>query len=404
VDALVELALGEDADLHPAAVDFAVRLQQTWGPVMAKGIEDTTFYRWHRLVALNEVGADPSVLETGSAEALHGWAEAQQRDWPRGMTTLSTHDTKRSEDVRTRLLAVAGDPEAWQRCSAAFRAAADEFGVDRPTAHLVWQTLVGVGDVGVERLHAYLVKALREAKQRTAWVDGDEAYEKRVLALADAALVPGGLREVWLDALRHSAVAVRATVLGAKLLQLCLPGVPDTYQGCELVDLSLVDPDNRRPVDFGSRTQMLAFLDSLDVAQPVPVEVEPVRPPVAGGPAEPVKGTRMLQLDEDKLLVTTTALRLRREDPEAFGLGATYRPLQSTSEHALGFLRSDRVAAVVTRAPARLERTGGWSDSDTVLLPEGDWADRLTGRVHVGGEVACADLFVTRPVALLVRR
>ncbi|MGZ4697333.1 MAG: malto-oligosyltrehalose synthase [Oryzihumus sp.] len=404
VDALVELALGEDADLHPAAVDFAVRLQQTWGPVMAKGIEDTTFYRWHRLVALNEVGADPSVLETGSAEALHGWAEAQQRDWPRGMTTLSTHDTKRSEDVRARLLAVAGDPEAWQRCSAAFRAAADEFGVDRPTAHLVWQTLVGAGDVGPERLHGYLVKALREATQRTAWVDGDEADEKRVLALADAALVPGGLREVWLDALRRNAVAVRATVLGAKLLQLCLPGVPDTYQGSEVVDLSLVDPDNRRPVDFASRAEALSFLDSLDLTQPLPVEVEQVRPPVSGGPVETVKGTRMLQLDEEKLLVTTRALRLRREDPEAFGLGATYRPLQSTSEHALGFLRSDRVAAVVTRAPARLERTGGWPDGAMVLLPEGHWEDRLTGRVHVGGEVACADLIATRPVALLVRR
>ncbi|MGZ4636830.1 MAG: malto-oligosyltrehalose synthase, partial [Oryzihumus sp.] len=101
---------------------------------------------------------------------------------------------------------------------------------------------------------------------------------------------------------------------------------------------------------------------------------------------------------------TTRALRLRREDPEAFGIGATYRPLQSTSEHALGFLRSDRVAAVVTRAPARLEHTGGWPDGATVLLPKGDWEDRLTGRVHVGGEVACADLFATRPVALLVRR
>ncbi|HEX8971920.1 MAG TPA: malto-oligosyltrehalose synthase, partial [Oryzihumus sp.] len=298
------------------------------------------------------------------------------------------------------LLAVAGDPETWRRCSAAFRAAADEFGVDPPSAHLVWQTLVGVGDVGAERLHGYLVKALREAKQRTAWVDGDEAYEKRVLALADAALVPGALREVWQEALRINGSAVRATVLAAKLLQLCLPGVPDTYQGCELVDLSLVDPDNRRPVDFARRHALLHAVADADVA-PTFHAAPPADQP-ADQPAEGVGAPE--GLDREKLLVTTTALQLRREDPEAFGLGATYRPLQSTSEHALGFLRSDRVAAVVTRAPARLGRTGGWSDSDTVLLPEGDWEDRLTGRVHVGGEVTCAALFATRPVALLVRR
>ena len=135
----------DEGDVSPAAEDFAIRLQQTWGPVMAKGIEDTTFYRWHTLVALNEVGGDPHALDNGSPAALHDWAEVQQRDWPRGMTTLSTHDTKRSEDVRARVLAVAGDPAGWQACSRAFATAADDCGVDRPTAHLLWQTLVGVG-------------------------------------------------------------------------------------------------------------------------------------------------------------------------------------------------------------------------------------------------------------------
>ena len=177
------------------------------------------------------------------------------------MTTLSTHDTKRSEDVRARLLAVAGDGESWERCSQAFREAAGGAGVDRPTAHLLWQTLAGVGFIAPERLHDYLVKAVREAKQHTAWIDGDEDYEARVLALADRALAPGALHDVVATAVEANAAGIRATVLAAKLLQLCLPGVPDTYQGCEVVDLSLVDPDNRRAVDYAVRVARLARLD-----------------------------------------------------------------------------------------------------------------------------------------------
>ena len=151
LESLVGLAV---APGDAAARDFAVRLQQTWGPVMAKGIEDTAFYRWHRQVGLNEVGGDPDLLDVASADDLHDWAAHQQQHWPLGMTTLSTHDTKRSEDVRARLAAVAGDAEAWQRCSDAFAAAARERGVDAPTAHLVWQTLAGVGPVEEERVAA----------------------------------------------------------------------------------------------------------------------------------------------------------------------------------------------------------------------------------------------------------
>ena len=141
---LVGLATEPSSD---PARDFAVRLQQTWGPVMAKGIEDTAFYRWHRLVALNEVGGDPGMLDEASPERLHAWAAHQQQHWPLGMTTLSTHDTKRSEDVRARLLALSGDADSWQRCADAFAEAAHEWAVDVPTAHLVWQTVAGVGDV-----------------------------------------------------------------------------------------------------------------------------------------------------------------------------------------------------------------------------------------------------------------
>ncbi|MCH8611960.1 malto-oligosyltrehalose synthase [Arsenicicoccus dermatophilus] len=374
--ALVELASAEDADRN--AVDFAVRLQQTWGPVMAKGIEDTTFYRWHRLIALNEVGGDPAALETASPQALHEWATHQRRYWPRGMTTLSTHDTKRSEDTRAFLLAIAGDPTAWKELSLRFRAVAGEMGVDKPTAHLVWQTIAGAGLIEPDRLNAYLLKAVREAKQHTAWVDGDADYEARVLEFADRALEAGDRHDALVSLWSTHAEAIRALVLGAKLLQLTMPGVPDVYQGCETVDQSLVDPDNRRPVDYAD---LVARLDRLDA------------------------GEAPRDLHDEKLLVSAAALRLRREQPHSFDEAGLYAPLTTTSEHVIGFLRSAAVATVVTRAPHRLQREGGLGDT-RIVLPRGTWTDRLTGRVvevDATSEVLAADVLADRPVALLVR-
>lgn len=375
LEQLTALATAEGTG-DQATMDFAVRLQQTWGPVMAKGIEDTTFYRWHRLVALNEVGGDPGVLEHASPRIMHDWAKEQQEAWPLGMTALSTHDTKRSEDVRARLIAVAQDPISWEECSRAFAEAADESRVDRPTAHLLWQTLVGAGPLTKERLHGYLTKAMREAKRHTSWTGIDEEYEARVLAFADLAVEPGPLRRLVDEALMENHEGVRATILAAKLLQLTLPGTADTYQGCEVVNLSLVDPDNRRPVDF---EELQARLDRLEQEPPI-------------------------TLDDEKLLVTSRALRLRRELRGAFGDGATYEPLGSSTEHALGFVRSGRVVSAVTRAPRRLHDGGGWQDH-TLTLPEGMWRDELTGRLVAGGDaVSCAEVFAHLPVALLVAR
>ncbi len=373
--ALAALAQARDPE-DESSLDFAIRLQQTWGPVMAKGIEDTTFYRWHRLVALNEVGGDPGMLEHAGPATLHTWAADQQEAWPLGMTTLSTHDTKRSEDVRARLLAVAQDTIAWEDCSKAFRDAADAARVDRPTAHLLWQTMVGAGPLPQDRLHGYLTKAMREAKRHTAWVDGNPDYEARVLAFADEAAAPGPLRAAVDAAVLENQEGIRATVLGQKLLQLLLPGTADTYQGTEVVNLSLVDPDNRRPVDYADLADRLERLD-----REAPITI-----------------------DDEKMLVTSRALRVRRELRECFGHDATYEPLTTDSEHALGFVRTGRVAALVTRAPRRLADTGGWKDQ-SVSLPPGTWRDELTGRIHVGdGEVRCADLFARMPVALLVAR
>jgi (1->4)-alpha-D-glucan 1-alpha-D-glucosylmutase len=374
IDALADLVAAPPAT-GPAA-DLAVRLQQTWGPVMAKAIEDTTFYRWHRMVALNEVGGDPRLLEEGSAERMHTWAEAQQAAHPLGMTTLSTHDTKRSEDVRARLLALSGDAESWQRCAEAAADLARTHRVDGPTSALLWQTLAGAGDLGPERLHGYLVKAAREAKQHTAWVDGDEDYEQRLVAFGDTALAGGELHALVETAMEHNAAAVRAAVLGQKLLQLTLPGTPDVYQGCELVDLSLVDPDNRRPVDYDARMIRLARL--------------------RGG--EPPH-----DLSDEKLLLVTRALHLRREMRECFADQGSYAPLRPTGtrgRHVVGFVRGGEVAVLATRAWQRLEASGGWGET-TVTLPEGLWRDELTGSLCGGGENRCADLFTSSPVALL---
>ena len=357
-----------------AGRDLIVRFQQTCGPVMAKGVEDTTFYRWHELVALDEVGGDPAALEEPSVSSLHAWATRQLSDHPTGMTTLSTHDTKRSEDVRARILAAAGDPTAWRAAWEPIRAAADRLGVDRPTAYLVLQTVVGAWPIAHDRLEAYLTKATREAKRRTTWIDPEESYEARVLELARSIDADAELRAAVTGLLDATSAADRATVLAAKLLQLTLPGVPDVYQGCEIVDLSLVDPDNRRPVDHAEIDTRLARLD-------------------AGHPPR--------DLHDEKLLVTSRALQLRRARPEMFGPQSRYEPLRATGPHLIGYSRGDAIT-LVTRWPGRLAASGGWGEA-VVVVPDGDWRDALTGRAVTAGTVQIADLFADLPVALLVR-
>ncbi|MDO5697412.1 MAG: malto-oligosyltrehalose synthase [Dermatophilus congolensis] len=389
--ALVPLAVPDDESAAPA-IDFSVRLQQTWGPVMAKGIEDTVFYRWHRLIALNEVGGDPEDLDHGGPGKLHAWAKRQAEHWPGGMTAQSTHDHKRSEDVRARLLAVAGDTQAWSACSQASREAAAEYGIDAPTAHFVWQTLVGVGVISHDRIEGYLRKALREAKVHTSWVDGDTEYEDRVIAFADAQREGGPLREAIDAAVEANKNSIRATVLAQKTLQLTMPGVPDVYQGCEIVNLSLVDPDNRREVDYARRVALLDATARLGLPSSA-------------------------SLDEEKLHVTAALLRLRREALDLFGGAASYAPLATDNDHVIGFERSTSVpklaerlglakarslVTAVTRAPRRLELAGGHGES-VITLPEGEWTDVLTDTTVAGGDVRLAELFDRLPVAVLVQ-
>ncbi|MGZ4603960.1 MAG: malto-oligosyltrehalose synthase [Kineosporiaceae bacterium] len=374
--------------------ELVVRFQQTCGPVMAKGVEDTAFYRWHRLVALNEVGGDPGRLGV-PPEEFHAFAASLQAGWPATMTTLSTHDTKRSEDVRARLLAITEHTQEWAAAVRGWMDAAAKYGSpegwpDPGTAYLIWQTLIGTwspaGPLAAPRLHEYLTKAIREAKQQTSWVRPDEDYENAVHAYADAVLADAEILASLAAFTTALDPAARAVVLGQKLVQLALPGVPDVYQGCELVDLSLVDPDNRRDVDFEERRARLARLDG---------------------------GEKPADLDDEKLLVTSRLLRVRREHPEWFvGPASAYVPLPTSTGNAVALGRGTvgaaggapdvRAVAVATRLPVALERHGGWGEH-TLALPDGTWREILTGRETPGGGVRLAELMTDLPVAFLVR-
>jgi (1->4)-alpha-D-glucan 1-alpha-D-glucosylmutase len=346
---------------------------------MAKGVEDTAFYRWHRLVGLNEVGGDPDHFAV-APEELTAFVERLAEDWPLTMTTLSTHDTKRSEDVRARLSVLSERHEAWHEWVRAAQETARPYRSERldgATEYLLWQTVVGAWPIDEDRLRAYAIKAVREAKVHTGWSDPDSGYEEAVATFVSGVLADDALRthvEAWVEA---TADAARAVTLGQKLLQLVLPGVPDVYQGTEVVDLSLVDPDNRRPVDFAARADRLARLDG------------------GGAPAD---------LDDEKLLVTSRTLRLRRDHPEWFtGPDATVRSVRTGNPHAYAVARGDRsgdhVVAVVTRLGASAHPAG-----DGVAVPAGAWTDVLTGRdVTSDGELRLTRILDRLPVALLTR-
>lgn len=398
--------------------EFMVRFQQTCGPVMAKGVEDTAFYRWLRFAGANEVGGDPARISRPVA-AFHACAASRLARWPVTLTGLTTHDTKRSEDVRARLMTLASDAAGWERwVRAASSLLADALrggrsgagDLDPATEYLVWQTLVGTWPITADGLGAYLLKAVREAKTHTAWVDGDPDYEGAVTRVTDAVASDpaiGAHVEAWLTG---HAGSIRSNVLSQKLVQLTMPGVADVYQGAERQVLTLVDPDNRRPVDYAERARRLRALDA---------------------------GHEPVDLDDEKLLVTATALRLRLEHPEWFvGEDACYLPIDAGDERVLAFGRGEGgVVRVVTVALLRgaevpdvagipLTATRGTQMPDalgvSLALPAGAWRNLLCGNVvevpgNAGsadvagasrpgrGEGTLEDLLGGWPVALLVR-
>ena len=402
-DLVVALLLGRAvaANYQGAHDELIVRFQQTCAAVQAKGVEDTASYRWTRLVSANEVGADPDHPGRGMA-AFHRFARRLECDWPATMTTLSTHDTKRQEDVRARLAALAESPEAWghevaawhQRAASLVQSAPAHW----PTEYLLWQTIVGAWPVKADRLADYLRKAMREAKITTSWTEPDLRYEAVVIEFARLALADNEIASRVAAFVGWLGPDARANSLGAKLVQLTMPGVPDVYQGCELAGLALVDPDNRRPVDFNRRKDLLTALGDGTLPQPTA--------PAEGAQLSDASGAQA-ELDAAKLLVTSRALRLRRAHPDWFA--GEYQQLQASgaaAAHVVAFCRSSRAVTVATRLPGGLRRSGGWRDT-ALTVPSGHWQDLLTSAEfraagRTGGRLRLADVTAELPVALLV--
>jgi len=371
------LAMAYDA-LEPLLADpttaGARRFQQTSGMVMAKGVEDCSFYRWSRLTSLTEVGGDPSLFSVGVDEFHDAMAE-RQKHWPHAMTALSTHDTKRGEDVRARISVLAELPEAWARHLEQILQLSGP--PDPGFGSLLLQAALGAWPLSRERLHAYAEKAMREAGDHTTWTAPDHAYEAGVHRFVDALFDEEPTRAKLAELLSHVAGPGWSNALAAKLVALTMPGVPDVYQGSELWEQSLVDPDNRRPVDLATRADLLQA--------------------VRDGAGMPL-GSGEDDAGVAKLMVVHRALTLRRDRPELF---TTYAPVTAAgpaADHVLAFDRGGAVT-VATRLPVGLRAAGGWRDT-RLDLPPGRWTDALTDGATDG---RLRELLSTYPVALLVK-
>ncbi|POH61828.1 malto-oligosyltrehalose synthase [Cryobacterium zongtaii] len=352
---------------HPAAVRF----QQTSGMVMAKGVEDTAYYRYSRLTSLNEVGADPSEFAV-PVEEFHRRQQTRLAVAPASQTTLSTHDTKRGEDVRARISVLAEIPDEWTAVLGELRALAP-LG-DAPFENLLWQAIVGSWPASTDRLIGYAEKASREANLSTTWTAPNDDFENRMRALVRELAEDGPLTHTVTAFVDRVKQAGWSNSLSLKLIQLTAPGVPDVYQGSELWEMSLVDPDNRRPVDYTVRRD---YLDRVSAGWLPPID----------------------ETGAAKLLVTTNALRLRRDRPELFVRHAPVEAFGPAAAHVVAYDRGGAVT-VATRLPVALARTG-WGDT-TIMLAGHDWQDALTGVRFAGGQVRLTDLLSRYPVALLI--
>lgn len=359
VDVVRDLLLGRAGD-GPEHAEFRARFAQTSSALRAKSVEDTAFYRYVPLLSANEVGGNPGAPAV-SPEDFHAYCARVQRDWPATGTALSTHDTKRSADVRAALSVLTQCPERWADVLAEVTREGTTGVPDPQPAWAAWQTVFGLGPADAERVQGALLKHVREAGLHTSWTEQNPAYEESVASFVAAGPCGPPGRHVA-DFRASLAPHVRANVLGAALVQLTMPGVPDVYQGTEGEYLALVDPDNR----------------------------EPFAPP---------------EQASAKVALTTAALRLRGRRPQVFGDAATYVPLAAEgpgAAHCTAFVRSGEVIAAVTRLSLRLAEAGGWRDT-RLALPEGRWADVLDPEREFTGHTRVAELFEPSPVVLLER-
>jgi (1->4)-alpha-D-glucan 1-alpha-D-glucosylmutase len=378
------LALLLKAHLSAPELAFVEAWQQLAPAVMAKGVEDTIFYCFDRLLSANEVGAQPTMIGI-SSDAFHEFCHHLSEHWPNTLLATSTHDTKRSEDVRTRISLLTEIPERWsealQRWQRLNAPAWQNQTPDRHAEYLLYQTLVGAWPIDRERCWNYMLKACREAKIATSWHQPNVGYESSIRGFIDGVYESKEFIAALEAFLAPLLQAGRVNSLAQTLIKMTAPGVPDFYQGSELWDLSLVDPDNRRPVDFELRTQMLERCRHLR-ADELAHEWD------AGLP---------------KLWMIARTLALRRSRPADFDAQSGYQPLVARGAHLgqlFAYQRGANLIAVVPRFMLTLQ--GHWEDT-RISLPEGTWVNAYTEAV-LNAEVTPEVLFGSFPVALLVRR
>ena len=364
--------------------EFVMRFQQFTGPAMAKGVEDTVFYCYNRFPALNEVGGDPGRFGV-CPEQFHKFNCEAQSAHPYTMLASSTHDTKRSEDVRARLSLLSEIPADWEKALKEWAGMNDQFKIktcpDTNTEYLIYQTMIGAWPIEKERLLPYLEKATREAKRKTNWLAPNEAFESAMKNFVEKLYS----HEPFLKSLEAFVSRLltpgRINSLSATLLKLTSPGVPDTYQGTELWDLSLVDPDNRRPVDYETRRKLLREMKDMQAADV------------------------MKRMDDGlpKLWTIYKTLGVRTERRDSFGERGTYKPIQAEGElrqSVVSYGRADDVVVVVPRLV--MKTLNGWGDT-SISLPSGEWTNVLSGEKLAGGKLELGHLLDAFPVALLIQ-
>jgi (1->4)-alpha-D-glucan 1-alpha-D-glucosylmutase len=376
-------ALFTKVPLNDAEADFIAKWQQLTPAVMAKGVEDTTFYCFDRLVSCNEVGSQASLIGI-SADKFHEFCHYLSDRWPNNMLATSTHDNKRSEDVRARISILSEIPERWSEAlhlwSQLNANAWQNRLPDRHAEYLLYQTLIGAWPIDRDRTWAYMLKACREAKINTSWHEPNNSFEEKIRGFV------GGVFETpeFIASLERFIEPLilpgRINSLAQTLIKMVAPGVPDFYQGTELWDLSLVDPDNRRPVDFEIRLKLMRRARRMNAAEAL-MEWDSGQP---------------------KLWMTARILAIRRERADDFSAESKYQPLVAQGTHLgrlLAFRRGENLIAVVPRFTMTL--AGEWSDT-RLPLPGGAWRNSFTDQV-IQRETSPAELFASFPVALLMR-
>ena len=384
-DFLSKILTGQIGNRSSLEAKLRIRFQQLSSPVMAKSTEDCAFYVYNRLMSLNEVGSDPSLFGI-SIDQFHSKCVLRQNKFPFGLSSTSTHDTKRSEDVRARINVLSQIPNEWLHQVRQWMKENQKYKTnnfpDSNDEYLFYQTLFGAWPISISRISAYMAKATKEAKVFTSWVDPNQAYDEALQRFIESVLSDKEFISKFKKFTETYIEAGQINSLSQTALRLCLPGIPDTYQGCELWDLSLVDPDNRRPVDFNIRYKLLKELPFLSTKQIWDRKDEGLA----------------------KLAVIKACLDLRNQFPDSFGKKGIYEPIIAKgvkSDHVIGFLRGSKVAVIVPRLI--LNKDYDWEDT-FVKLPPGNWKDYFSQAEFNQNSILVKTLFKDFPISLLSRQ